>query len=47
MFKLVGDRLATAIIKMDIPIDDLPWVSGRLDVYKFLELYLKGLRTKR
>ena len=42
MFDKVGSRLYSAIIRMNIPIDDLPWVDGRLDVVKLIKGYLKG-----
>ncbi len=44
MWKLVGDKLVMAIIKMNIPMEDLPWIDGRLNVYEFLETWQKGLK---
>ena len=41
-WKYVGDRMFSAIISLDIPMEDLPFVDGRVDVVRFLKLYLKG-----
>ena len=43
VFKDVGPRLHGAIIKMNIPMEDIPFVDGRVDVYKFLETWKKGM----
>ena len=42
MWKDVGPKLAWTIIKMDIPMEDLPFVDGRLDTVRLLTLYLKA-----
>ena len=38
-WKMVGDRMLSAILRLDIPIEDLPWADGRLDVVKLLKGY--------
>jgi hypothetical protein len=38
----VGDKMMSAILRLDIEMDDLPWVDGRLDVVTLLKLYMKG-----
>ena len=42
MWDMVGDKLASAIIRLDIPMKDLPFVDGRFDVYEFLKTWKKG-----
>ncbi len=39
MFEKVGPRMFEIILRMDIPIEDLPWVDGRLDLYKLLSCW--------
>ena len=42
MWSLVGDKLYSAIIRINIPMEDLPWVDGRFDVVTFLKTWQKG-----
>ncbi len=42
MWKHVGDKLYSAIIRMNIPIESLPWIDGRLDVVEFLKTWQRG-----
>ena len=42
MWKHVGDKMLSAILRMNIPMEDLPWVDGRLDVVTFLNTWKKG-----
>ena len=40
-WKYVGDRMFSAILRLNIPMEDLPFVDGRLDVVKLLKGYRK------
>ena len=40
MWDKVGSRMYETILLMDIPIEKLPWVDGRLNVYKLLKAYI-------
>lgn len=42
MFDKLGPRMYEIILRMNIPIEDLPWVDGRLNVYKLLTSYLEN-----
>ena len=42
MWDKVGDKLLSAIIRLDIPMDDLPFVDGRFDVVTFLKTWQRG-----
>lgn len=42
MWDKVGDKMMSAIIRMNISMDELPWVDGRLNVVELLRLYKKG-----
>lgn len=42
MWDKVGEKLHYAIVKLDIPMDDLPFIDGRFDVYTFLKTWQKG-----
>ncbi len=42
MWYKVGDKLFSAIIRLDIPMKDLPFVDGRFDVVTFLKTWKKG-----
>ena len=39
MFEKVGQRMAETIMLMKLDIEDLPWVDGRLNVYKLLSCW--------
>lgn len=43
----VGDKLYSAIIRMDIPMEDLPFVDGRFDVVTFLKTWQMGKEYER
>lgn len=45
IWKNVGEKLCYAIVKMNIPIKDLPFVDGRLDVFTFLKTWQRGLKS--
>jgi len=39
MWDKMGDRMISMIEVMKMDIDDLPWVDGRLDLYKILSCW--------
>ena len=39
MWDKMGERMVCMIQTMKMDIDDLPWVSGRLDLYKILKCW--------
>ena len=41
-WKYVGDRMFSAILRLNIPMEDLPFVDGRFDVVTFLKTWKKG-----
>jgi len=42
MWKNIGDKLHHTIIALNIPIEDLPWVDGRLDTVTLMKTWQKG-----
>jgi len=46
LWRYVGLRLHHAIVKMDIPIEDLPWIDGRLNVFEFLKTWEIGHKVE-
>jgi len=42
LWKHIGNKLHNTIVKMNIPIEDLPWVDGRLDTVKLMKTWKKG-----
>ena len=42
LWKHIGNKLHNTIIKMNIPIEDLPWVDGRLDTVTLMKTWQKG-----
>lgn len=47
MWDKVGEKLHYAIVNMDIPMEDLPWVDGRFDVVTFLKTWKKGKELEK
>lgn len=44
VWKHVGPKLASAVIKMDIRMEDLPFIDGKLDVVTFLKTWKRGIQ---
>jgi len=42
MWKNIGDKLHHTIIALNIPIEDLPWVDGRLDTVTLMNTWKRG-----
>ena len=42
LWKNIGDKLHHTIIALNIPIEDLPWVDGRLDTVELMRTWRRG-----
>jgi hypothetical protein len=44
VWESVGESLMFEL-GVRVPIEEIPWIGGKLDVKKFVDIFIKGLRV--